>query len=296
MGHHDNVTRLTWSEDGKRLCSASDDGTVKLYELGFYNRDYQNGSDDATLGCSVKLLATFMTHNDRIKGCFIMRDDLIYVLTRDAKITAWKWTSFNEEGEEIENEDVEMNELENGGEESDGDDESGMKKKVKKEEGDRNEEFIKVKKGIDVGDDDEEEEDDGEEIEEEEEDDVEEEEDEEIDFDKDEEEEEDGDIKMEKPERKWITRFNNKFYRKRRTGRWSIGAKYNIGASINQKVKSCTFHRQSNLLVVGFTVNIHFISYPHLFQFIFNILIIQNYNSNSYSIQFLFNPIFNSKF
>lgn len=229
---------------------------MKLFRLDFFERGNQNGSDDARSGCHVKLLATFTMHTDRIKGCFIMSDDLVYVLTRDAKITAWKWVPFKrEESESEEDENVESDgEMDNNDDNESNEEENG--------EDDRNVNFIKVKKG---GNGDEEEEDDveqeeiGLEDDEEEEEDEEKEDnddnDEEDEEDENNEDDEDGDIKMEKPKRKWITRFNHKFYRKRRAGRWTIGAKYNIGASINQKVKSCVFHKQSELLVVGFSVN-----------------------------------------
>ena len=221
---------------------------MKLFRLDFFERENQNGSDDARAGCHVKLLATFTMHTDRIKGCFIMSDDLVYVLTRDAKITAWKWVPFKREESESEEEEEVV--------ESEG--EMDNEEENEEEDDDRNVNFIKVKKGGDEVDEDEVEqeeiglEDDEEEEEKEENDDNEDNEDE----DEDEDDDEDGDVKMEKPKRKWITRFNHKFYRKRRVGRWTIGAKYNIGASINQKVKSCVFHKQSELLVVGFSVNI----------------------------------------
>lgn len=262
IGHHDNVTRICWSDDGSRLCSASDDGTVNLTGLEFFvsnnggdddgddNDDGSNIGNDGNGGddddenrmrCRVRKIANFSANSDRVKGCFFMSDDLIYVLTRDAKITAWKWLPF----EDVKKEEEEEKEEEEGDYDNNNgnnDDEIEIKKEVKEEvkeeeeNDDINEDLIKIRKD---DDDDENGESDVEMKYEEE----------------GEGGEDNGDDDNDDKDKRDIVRFQRPFIRKKRLGRWTIAAKYNIGTTIGQKVKCCVFHKESNLLVVGFAVN-----------------------------------------
>ena len=196
VGHHDNVTHLCWAEDSRRLLSASDDGTVKLFGLEFFDKP-------EGCACKVSSLATFSAHSERIRGCFIISEDLIYVMTRDSRITAWKWVPFESAKDATVTEDAKMEEEEETEEAAV--DESGD---VKMEEG---EEEKEVKK----------------------------------------EGENNNDVTVRAVVPGAATKRRE---RKKRMGKWTIGAKYNVGININQKVKCCVYHNPTKLMIVGFAV------------------------------------------
>ncbi|CAG8482711.1 6342_t:CDS:2 [Diversispora eburnea] len=83
IGHFDDITKITWSNDSRLFLSASKDMTVKIYPV-ILNKKFNT--------------VTLSGHRDYVIGAYFSEDqETIYTISRDGALFIWKFCSLKDE-------------------------------------------------------------------------------------------------------------------------------------------------------------------------------------------------------
>ncbi|RHZ62420.1 hypothetical protein Glove_340g34 [Diversispora epigaea] len=97
IGHYDDITKITWSNNSRLFLSASKDMTVKIYPL-ILNKEFNT--------------VTLSGHRDYVIGAYFSEDqETIYTISRDGALFIWKFSSLKEKDSDSSEEEEKKKDL-----------------------------------------------------------------------------------------------------------------------------------------------------------------------------------------